>query len=140
MIQKRMTRILATGGAAAAVLALMVSGAGAASAATTSTSTSHVVASQVKAAAVSAAATQSTSGHAASAAVLPAAPPPLGSCYAGRDGWKWYDLDSGIVYECGRNVLGEYMWIPIGVYVGSCPTAITTPTAAIKPNEVICSG
>jgi hypothetical protein len=81
------------------------------------------------------AATQSTSGHAMPAAA-PKAPPPPGTCYASRDGWKWYDLETGIVYICGRNYLGEWAWMTYGVFVGGCPSGIRGSIPGIKPDAI----
>lgn len=74
------------------------------------------------------AATQSTRSHVTSAAAIPAAPPPPGSCYKARDGWLWVDLDQGYYWRCVQNVLGEWVWVPVG-RTNTCNVS----KAAIKP-------
>ncbi len=63
---------------------------------------------------VASAATQSPSDHVQSAAAArPMSPPTMGSCYAGRGGWTWTDEDTGRVWECVQNILGQWMWVEI---------------------------
>lgn len=59
------------------------------------------------------AATQSTSNHVKSAAVSPMAPPSPGSCNPAHNTWTWTDEDTGRVWECIQNILGEWVWVEI---------------------------
>ncbi len=85
------------------------------------------------------AATQSPSDHVQSAAaVRPMAPPTPGSCGPGHGGDTWTDLDTGRVWECVQNILGEWIWqeitsVPPGeCYLGS-PIANRADPAAVVP-------